>query len=135
MPVPAVPLRASSLSSLFLGWYLWTEPLRIIRGYGRYALAFGALFSFVFLVKTLLSPWKSITEAYPSQGLNLSAIAQTFALNAVSRVIGCIIRLAVMGVGIVTQALLLLAMLIYLLLWAAFPLIILLSIAVLFGIV
>ena len=127
-----LPARMSTHSLLlsrnawggFLPWYLVRMPAAIVRGYGKYAAAFARIFSFVFLLKTLFSPWKSIGDRYPTKGFNLSEIAQVFALNMPARLIGAFIRLIVILLGVALEALLLVAAVVFLLLWVLFPLLV-----------
>lgn len=87
----------------FLHLYCVAMPLRIVRGYRAYALAFLEVFAFVFLLKTLFAPWKHITDPYPKKGFNLAKIAETFTLNCTARCIGFVIRFATIAIGIVVE--------------------------------
>lgn len=121
-----------SVTTLFFGtfvpWYCIEAPMAIIKGYGRYAWAFWEIFSFPFLLRTLLKPWKNLTDAYPARGLNLGAIFQTLTLNCMSRAIGCLFRIAMMGIGIVVHITCLMLFIIFLMLWIAFPVLLILGI-------
>lgn len=108
----------------FLMWYWSVHPRKILRMYASYAQAFGEMFSIIFLLKTLFAPWKSIRDAYPKKGFDISAILETWTLNVTARSIGCIIRIAAILVGIVLQVIVLAFFLSYLALWLAFPLLV-----------
>jgi len=116
------------------GWYFGTVPKRIVRGYWEYARAFSEIFSVWFLVKTLLKPWKSITDKYPDRGLNIALFAQAFTLNCTSRVIGMLFRLTALVFEIVSQVALLVGFIVFLLFWLTFPLLLLLDIFYLIGV-
>jgi hypothetical protein len=115
-------LIKGELLSVFIRWYFASRPAEIIHGYISYARAFNELFSFAFLLKTLLSPWKSIRDEYPSKGFNLEGILETFFLNITARGIGLVIRVIAMFVGLLVQAALIAGFGLYLALWMAFPL-------------
>ncbi len=106
----------------FVHWYFFVEPRKIIHSYFDYFRAFVEIFSFLFLIRTLIAPWKQITDAYPSKGLNLGAIAQTFTLNAVSRVIGFIFRSFTVCIGLIFLLILTFLFATYLVVWLMFPL-------------
>lgn len=116
-----MPSTYTSVGPLFLRWYLFQRPGEIARAYAQYARAFGSMFSIIFLLKTLFSPWKSIRDAYPSKGFDLSAIMQTFTLNVTTRSIGCIIRLSALIFGVCLQIALCAGFALYIFLWVMFP--------------
>ncbi len=106
---------------LLLKWYFLEVPGRIVTGYVLYAKAFLEIFSIFFLLKTLFSPWKSIRDAYPSNGLNLSQIAYAFSLNCTARGVGFVIRTATICFSVTMQFLLIAAFCIALIAWITFP--------------
>lgn len=117
-------LNTLSIGKLFATWYLLRRPVEITRAYLSYAAAFGTMFSFIFLIKTLFAPWKSIRDAYPTKGFNLAVLMETWTLNVTARAIGSIIRIAAIATGIVIQIALLAGFSMYLLLWILFPIIV-----------
>ncbi len=121
--------NARSVIEIFFPWYFVEAPLGIVKSYGRYAKAFLEIFSFPFLLRTLFSPWKNLTDAYPKNLLNTEAFFEALTLNCLSRVIGCIFRLVMMAMGIVVQVLCLLLFVASLLLWITFPLLFLFGLA------
>lgn len=122
----ASPATATRLS--FVRWYWVTHPAAILRSWMDYVKAIGALFSFVFLLKTLFAPWKSIRDAYPSKGLNVRAFFETLTLNVTARAIGFIFRVCAMIIGVTIQILVSVGFLAYLLVWILFPLVLLAAI-------
>tara|TARA_B100001971_G_C18029566_1_gene451798 strand:- start:344 stop:760 length:417 start_codon:yes stop_codon:yes gene_type:complete len=113
------------LPGLLLGsllpWYFFEEPKRIVKTYGAYAGAFLEIISIKFLLLTLIKPWKSITDEYPTNKLNFSEIAQSLTLNITSRVIGFLFRIVALAVSIVIQSCLFVGFTIYLILWFLYP--------------
>ncbi len=115
----------------FLYWYFAERPHEIVSNYLNYANAFSESFSLMFMLKTLFSPWKNITDEYPSKGFNLEQILETFFLNVTSRVIGMVFRLFAMILGIAIQIGLIAGFMSYLLLWLLFPVILCAAVPVL----
>ncbi len=105
----------------FVHWYLLEKPVRILKAYWAYAKACNEVFSFGFLLRTLFSPWKQITENYPNKGFDLGRIGQAFTLNIITRIIGCIFRLSAFLIGVFIQLLLLAGFLSFFLAWLLFP--------------
>lgn len=106
---------------IFLPWYFLERPREIIREYFAYTRAFSDVFSFVFLLRTLLAPWKAIQDSAPQKGFNLERWMETLALNMTTRLIGMVIRLVTILIGIVVQVILLLTFIAYFFIWIAFP--------------
>ncbi len=111
------------IGKVFVRWYLVQRPAEIVRTYLSYAVAFGLMFSFVFLLKTLFAPWKGIRDAYPSKGFNPTAMMETLTLNITARAIGCIIRIFAMLIGILLQIVLLAGFSLYFFVWIFSPVI------------
>lgn len=108
--------------SAFPAWYLWKKPLKIVLTTLKYMGAFAEIFSFLFLLRTMFAPWKSITEHYAVRGINLELFMQAFTLNATSRVIGAVIRLFAIALGLVVQIIIASIGIGLLIVWYAFPL-------------
>ncbi|MDD5469284.1 MAG: hypothetical protein PHO92_00570 [Candidatus Peribacteraceae bacterium] len=106
----------------FLPWYFMAQPVRILRAYVAYAAALGEIFSIVFLLKTLVSPWKSIADTYPKNMLLLGRVIQVFTLNCTARAVGAVVRITVILVGIAAQIALLACFAAAFFFWITFPL-------------
>ncbi|MCK5015508.1 MAG: hypothetical protein KAS32_00390 [Candidatus Peribacteraceae bacterium] len=105
----------------YLPWYFIEHPTKIIKTYFKYARAFFEIISVIFLLKTLLSPWKSIADEYPTNLMNIGEIAQVFTLNMTTRIIGLLFRLVALLFSIVSHICLLAGFLAYLLFWLTYP--------------
>ena len=105
----------------FIRWYFWDQPSRILRIYFQYLRAFVEIFSFIFLVRTLVAPWKQIADPYPTKGFNLNQIAQTLTMNAVSRTIGFLFRVVTLFVGFCAVVALTLGFSLFYMAWLLFP--------------
>ena len=115
----------------FLLWYFIKQPVEIMKLYIEYAKAFSGVFSIIFLLKTLVSPWKSIADRYPSNGLQLVKIVQVFTLNCTARAVGCVVRLGTIALALIIQVLLLAFFLAYFAAWVLSPLIVVLGVRIL----
>lgn len=105
----------------FLKWYFLEKPVRILKTYWEYCKAFNEVFSFGFLLRTLFSPWKQITDKYPSKGFDIGQIAQTFTLNVTTRVIGFIFRIFAFAFGLLMHLVLLAGFVAFFSAWLLFP--------------
>lgn len=105
----------------FLRWYFIGQPVKIMRAYVAYLKAFKDIFGFFFLIKTLFSPWKQITDVYPVNGFNFQKVAETFILNCLSRSVGCVIRLVAIAVGAASIVILTTVFGLYYMTWILFP--------------
>jgi hypothetical protein len=106
----------------FLPWYFVEMPKAIVDTYFAYVRAFWEIFSFPFLLRTLLLPWKNVLDPYPKNRLDIAGIFQTLVMNTMSRLIGCLFRLVMMVLGLVTHACCLVLFAAWLTLWMTFPL-------------
>jgi len=116
-----LPPAHANPGKTFLRWYFLERPLEIVHLYVEYATALGEMFSLVFLIRTLFSPWKEIIDTYPKKGFDVSQILQTFFLNLTTRSIGAFIRLSAIVTGIVLQLFLLVCFVLYFIAWVTFP--------------
>lgn len=133
--IPALLRRpafvAQVIATDFIPWVLWQEPRNILRAYGEYARAFSGILSIVFLLKTLLSPWKGIAEDMPS-ALQWDKFLQAFFVNLVTRMIGMVIRLLAIVVALILQILLFVLFAVLFVGWFVFLLIVIAIFALVF---
>lgn len=106
----------------FIQWYFFVQPQKILRGYFAYFRAFLEIFSFVFLLRTLLAPWKQIVASNEHKGFNLSMFAQNLTLNIVSRTIGFLFRICTIVIGLASLVVLTYLFAAFLIVWLTFPL-------------
>jgi hypothetical protein len=105
----------------FIHWYFWDQPKRILTVFFEYLRALIEIFSFIFLVRTLFSPWRQITDPYQKRGFNLSQFSQTLTLNMMSRTIGFLFRSVTLFFGLAAVVILLVCFAAFYLAWLAFP--------------
>lgn len=106
----------------FLPWYTVYHPLHIIKTYFAFSKVAFEYFSFVFLLKTLFKPWKSITDTYPESMFDIVRVFQVLTLNLTARGVGFVVRILTILTGIVAQIALLLFFAAYGILWFLYPL-------------
>ena len=104
----------------FVPWALWDQPKRILRCYVEYARACAEILSITFLLQTLVSPWKGISEAVPSV-IRWDQFLQAFFVNLVTRGIGMVIRLMAIALSLTLQILLLAVFVILSVGWYVLP--------------
>ncbi|MCF7844982.1 MAG: hypothetical protein K9M03_04105 [Kiritimatiellales bacterium] len=127
------PTLSTSILLEFFKWYFLEMPLKLVLSWGEYMRMVGEIFSFLFLIKTFLKPWKSITDKYPEKGFHLGLIAQAFTLNCTSRIIGMIFRSIALVIGIATGLFVIAIFLAILIVWIFFPVLVVLDLVYLFG--
>lgn len=126
------PKRSTSILLTFFSWYFLEMPWKIVRSWGEYLRTVGEIFSFIFLIKTFVKPWKSITDKYPDKGFNIGIIAQAFTLNCTSRIIGMIFRSVALVIGIVIEVMVITVFFAILIVWFFFPILVAMDIIFLF---
>lgn len=107
----------------FVRWYYGEQPRKILESYFGYLRASVEIFSFTFLVRTLFSPWRQITDTYEKRGFNLGQFAQTLTLNGVSRTIGFLFRSVTLLFGLCCVVFLTVCFAMFYMAWVAFPII------------
>ncbi len=115
----------------FRHWYAVDRPREIARNYSAYAKALAEFFAFLFLIKTLFRPWKSITDSYPTRGLDIKRMFEAFTLNIITRAIGACIRLGAIVAGLLVEILLFVGFIIYVTMWLLSPLLLLIGLPLL----
>ncbi len=86
--------------------------------------AIGNYFSLAPLATSLFAPWRRVREPY-RPGSTISGYLWTLAENFVSRLVGAAVRLIVISAGLLAAAAAIAVRAAYVLIWMAFPLVIL----------
>lgn len=120
MTIPATSAWLALLTR-FVPWYVATVPHRIVRDGVANLRALHESFSIVFLLRTLVQPWKHITDPYPSKGINVTEILATLSMNLVSRGVGAVIRLITIVISLAIECAAIVAVLSFLAFWIALP--------------
>ncbi len=114
------PLPGGSLAA-FLYWYAAIAPGDLLAIWKNYLAANLNYFSMGLLLRTLLSPWHRTTEEYRNNG-HLMDYVEAAVFNAVSRIVGLIIRLATISIGLIIELAILVLGPLALIAWFALPL-------------
>ena len=119
--------EAYERQSIFLAYSKWHygEAIKEIFEVTSNFLWFVAnFFSFKLLIKTIFAPWKRLGESYIGE-FNLGALASTFIVNSLMRIVGFGSRFIVLGIGMISYFLVLILALCVLVIWLLAPLILL----------
>jgi hypothetical protein len=111
--------------NIFSSWILWHYVVSLKEIYQRWKdlLRFSLdYFSIPFLLKTLFAPWRKYKVSY-GKGFNIGKILESFGFNAFSRFLGAVIRIVVIFIGFLTEALIIFFGSFIILLWIVLPLI------------
>jgi len=111
----------AKLIGIFMRWYFVEMPVNILKQLSKYILVLIKIYSFVFLLKTLFSPWKNQTYEYPQKGFDIKIIFQTWVYNMIARIVGAIVRLSTILVGISALGLSIIIGIFILLTWLTYP--------------
>jgi len=104
----------------YLEWHLFDVPKNILKGWRNF-LAFNLnYFSIPLLFKTLFSPWRRYTWAYP-RGFDLGGYLEVFFSNLISRTLGAIVRIFFIFLGAAVEIIILLIGLVLFLGWFFLP--------------
>ena len=101
---------------------LWAA-FRVCVNFLRFTFNF---FSIPLLFKTLFSPWRRLGEEY-SSGLHPSEWLTSFTVNTLMRVVGAVIRLALIIFGLIALAVVSVGSVVVMLAWILWPVLILTS--------
>jgi hypothetical protein len=109
------------LVTIFIKWYFFVMPIKIIKLLYKYITVISKIYSFVFLLKTFFSPWKNQSYSYPDKGFDLNRILEIWTSNMVARVVGAFVRLFTILTGIVLLSAIGILGILLTLLWIAYP--------------
>jgi len=83
-------------------WYLFKSPREILRGWGNVLWFNLEYFSVLLLLRTLFAPWRHTTWS-PGRGFNIGKWVEALIGNAISRLLGAIIRTVLIVIGLLTE--------------------------------
>ena len=116
-----------NLLTRWIGWYFRVGPGNLFSIWIDILRFTGQFFSIAPLFKTLISPWKRISEPY--RGLaDISENFQIFILNTFSRVIGFFIRSFIIIIGILALILVFIGGILAFIVWFLLPFLIIFGI-------
>jgi hypothetical protein len=112
----------------YFHWQYGVAPRWLVTVAWNLQRALVQLFSVKLMLRTLLSPWHRDVAAF--HGGSLSDLGLVILWNIVSRLIGLFFRLTILGLWLFAEAVYLVCVLVGLLLFAAWPALVLLGLAV-----
>lgn len=117
----------------WISWYFWSGPKDLFQiwvDFLRFAAHFFSIFS---LLRTLINPWKRISESYKGIA-NISENFQVLVLNTFSRVVGFFVRITIISIGIVVISLIFVFGIVAFTVWFLLPFLIILGLLLSFSI-
>lgn len=119
-------MEANSQQNIFVEWLLWQfyqMPKFLFKVWNNYFMFATNYFSLPLLFKTFFSPWRRYKWSYP-KGFDVVEFFNTLISNAVSRILGAMMRIVLIIIGICFQIFVAVAGLIIFLAWLLIPFII-----------
>ena len=104
----------------YVYWHYCEQTKAILRAWGNLLVFNFNYWSVPLLLKTLFSYWHKYQEPY-ARGFDPKQYLETFAMNMISRMIGAVVRTAVIIIGIITEAIILVLGIIFFLAWLVTP--------------
>ena len=119
-------MQTSVRQNILILWFVWhfyEMPKFLLGVWKNYILFALNYFSLPILLKSLFSPWRKYKWNYP-KGFDVGEFFSTLISNAVSRILGALVRIVLIVIGIIFQIFVVIAGLIIFLLWILIPFII-----------
>ncbi len=116
-------VNQKNIISLWFSWYFVEMPKFLFGVWKNYILFASNYFSLPLLLRSLFSPWRKYRWNY-TKGFDLGNFFSTLISNIFSRIIGAVMRIALIVVGILFQIFVLIAGLVVILFWVLLPVII-----------
>ncbi len=92
---------SSSVTLLFIRWYLFDAPRSIARAWRNFLIWAANYFSLGLHLKHLFSPWRRTVTLYASRGFDFNAWIDSVLITNFSRLIGFVVRVATIFIGLV----------------------------------
>jgi len=119
-------IEASPKRNIILKWLVWhffEVPKKILQGFWNFLVFNFNYFSISLLLKTLFSHWRRYRD-FHGRGFDLKQYAQVFISNAISRVLGFIIRIITIFIGLIAEFFIFLGGIFIFVVWLFLPFII-----------
>lgn len=107
----------------FINWFLVRSPAKIVRIGHNFLLWGWQFFSIGYFLPRIFAPWHRDITGY-GRGFDLKRFFHALGWNLISRFIGAVMRLVVMGVGLIAEGLIFVAGVLVLFGWYLLPFII-----------
>lgn len=109
-----------SIALEYVVWHFAQMPLEIAKAWRNILLFNLEYFSLPLLLKTIVAPWRKIQWS-AGKGFSIARLLEALASNLISRILGAVIRSALIVAGLATEAALLVAALATLITWFLLP--------------
>ena len=107
--------------AIYLYWHYGAGLKGLFRIWKNFLLFSFHFFSLLPLLQTLFSPWHRLTSSY-GRGFDPMVWTRAFIENMISRILGAIVRSAVISMGILAELFIFIAGALLVLLWLILPL-------------
>ena len=104
----------------YLEWHFIDVPKAILIGWKNFLVFNIRYFSIPLLFKTFFSYWRRFRGSY-GRGFDLKVYFEAFSFNIISRLIGAVMRTALISMGLTVEVVIFLAGLIVLIGWMILP--------------
>ena len=117
--------KVADEKNIFVSWLVWhyivapREVLNKLKNIFSFGLDY---FSIPFLIRTLFAPWRKYKFSY-GRGFDAARFFEALAFNTFSRIMGMIMRCAVILVGVLTQLMVLFVGVLSIIFWIFLPII------------
>lgn len=118
--------EAVKQENIIVKWILWhyfEMPKFLMQVWKNYILFATNYFSLTLLLRTFIDPWRRNLWKYP-KGFDINGIFSTFVSNVFSRILGAMLRIALIITGALFQVLVLVVGFLAILVWILIPFII-----------
>jgi|694.fasta_scaffold01495_28 hypothetical protein len=109
------------LVTIFIRWYFFEIPSKIINQLYAYIKVIIKIYSFVFLLKTFFSPWKNQSYTYPDKGFDINRILEVWTSNMVARIVGAFVRFFTILMGVLALVITIIIGIVVLVIWIIYP--------------
>ncbi len=104
----------------YLQWQFFVTPKNILMGWRNFFLFNLNYFSVFPLLTTLFSPWRRYNWVYP-KGFDIAKYFEILSSNIISRIMGAIMRSALIIIALITEIMIISAGIIILISWLVLP--------------
>ncbi len=115
--------KEQNIFIVWLEWQFYEMPKFLLHVWNNYMMFATNFFSFKLLLKTFFSPWRRYKWSYP-KSFDIVEFFNALISNTFSRILGAFMRIILIVVGALFQALVALAGLIIFVCWFLVPIII-----------
>ena len=117
----------SNIILQYLQWHFIDQPRAILRAWKNFLLFNLNYWSIPLLLKTFFSYWRKYQFSY-GRGLDIKRYFEAFSFNAISRVMGAIMRGILIVIGIITEIFIIFVGIIIFLGWLFLPILLIFGI-------